>query len=137
MGIVVPTSLAIGDDVEYLLNSVRPMLALNIGGMGAPGQNFYNDLACRYGYQAAAARIQQLYLSGQRREAEAAVPVELVCSISLIAPAGFVRDRAEALAATGVTTLAVHSLGQTHADRVRGIERLADALTLPALHADG
>ena len=68
--------LAIGDgeDVTNLRNLQRSMIALYVGGMGARGKNFYNELACRYGYEKEAAIIQDLYLSGKKREAEAAVP---------------------------------------------------------------
>ena len=64
------------------------MAALYIGGMGARGRNFYNDLACRYGYEAAAKEIQDLYLDGKKQEATAAVPDELVDEIALIGPEG-------------------------------------------------
>src|SRR6185503_9745244 len=58
----------LGDDVDACRNMVKPMLALYIGGMGARGRNFYNDLACRYGYEAAAKEIQDLYLDGKKDE---------------------------------------------------------------------
>ena len=72
--------VAIGDDVEPLLEFVRPALALYIGGMGARGKNFYNDLAVRYGYEAEAREVQDLYLAGKKDEAAAALPEELVRS---------------------------------------------------------
>ena len=61
--------LAIGEESEVapLRELGRPMLALYIGGMGAKGRNFYNALACRYGYEKEAAEIQDLYLAGRRR----------------------------------------------------------------------
>ena len=77
-------ALAIGDDVDHMLDWVRPSLALYIGGMGAKGKNFYNDLAVRYGYEEAAEKIQDLYLAGKKDEAAAAVPDELVRAVSLI-----------------------------------------------------
>jgi F420-dependent oxidoreductase-like protein len=126
MGIMAPGSVAIGDDVEHLLDLARPQLALYIGGMGARGQNFYNDLACRYGYQGEATLIQDLYLEGKKEEAAAAVPLELIRSISLIGPAGYVRERVAAFAESGVTTLAVQSIGATHADRLSNVEMLAE-----------
>jgi hypothetical protein len=94
--------------------------------MGARGQNFYNDLACRYGYQGEATLIQDLYLEGKKEEAAAAVPLELIRSISLIGPAGYVRERVAAFAESGVTTLAVQSIGATHADRLSNVEMLAE-----------
>ena len=62
------------------------MLALYIGGMGAQGQNFYNDLVGRYGYEAEAAAIQDAYLDGRKDEAAALVPASLLEGISLIGP---------------------------------------------------
>ena len=76
--VITGVPVAIGDDVEPLLEFVRPALALYIGGMGARGKNFYNDLAVRYGYEAEAKTIQDLYLDGKKDEAAAAVPDELV-----------------------------------------------------------
>ena len=57
-----------------MLDFARPMYALYVGGMGAKGKNFYNDLACQYGYEEEAAEIQDLYLGGKKKEAEALVP---------------------------------------------------------------
>jgi len=117
-------ALAIGDDVEHMLDWVRPMVALYVGGMGAKGKNFYNDLAIRYGYEKEAALIQELYLSGKKEEAAAAVPVELIRAVSLIGSEGYVRDRVAAFAESGVTTLNVTPLAADTAGRVRLIEQL-------------
>jgi len=104
-------ALAIGEGLEHLRDRERPHLALYIGGMGARSKNFYNDLACRYGYEREAAEIQDLYLSGRKKEAEAIVPSELLEKLSLIGPEGFVRDRIAAHKAAGVTMLDVHPIG--------------------------
>ena len=84
------------------------------------------DLATRYGYGEEAATIQKLYLSGQKREAEAAVPLELIRSISLVGSKSFVADRVASLKQAGVTTLAVHALASSHEARLHDIEMLAD-----------
>ena len=89
--------LAIGDGLEHLRDRHRPQLALYIGGMGARGKNFYNDLVCQYGYEDAARRIQDLYLSGQKQAAMAAIPSELIDSLSLVGTADFVRERITSL----------------------------------------
>jgi F420-dependent oxidoreductase-like protein len=128
MGIIAPVALAIGEDVDHLLDQSRPILALYIGGMGAKGRNFYHDLACRYGYAAEADLIQQLYLSGRKDEAAAAVPLELIRRTSLIGPRGFVAERIAAFAQAGVTTLTVTPLAPEHSGRVAAIETLADLL---------
>jgi F420-dependent oxidoreductase-like protein len=103
--------LAIGDDVGHLQDLERPHLALYIGGMGARKKNFYNDLACMYGYEREAQEIQDLYLSGKKREAEAAVPSKLIESLTLIGPEGYVKDRIAALKAAGVTLLDLIPVG--------------------------
>lgn len=117
-------ALAIGDDVEPMLEWIKPNLALYIGGMGAKGKNFYNDLACRYGYEEEAEKIQDLYLAGKKEEATAAVPDELVRAISLIGTEGFVKERVAAFAAAGATTLNVMPLAADRAGRVALIEKL-------------
>lgn len=95
------------DDLETARNQVKPMLALYIGGMGAKGRNFYNDLACRYGYEEAATSIQDLYLSGKKMEAIHSVPDALVDELSLIGSKEMIRDRLEAWRESAVTTLAL------------------------------
>jgi F420-dependent oxidoreductase-like protein len=107
--IAATVSVLVGDDVESLRNSLKPYLALYIGGMGAKGRNFYNSLVRRYGWEAEAERIQELYLGGHPREAIAAVPDELVDAISLIGPKERIRERLEAWKQTPVTTLIVGS----------------------------
>jgi F420-dependent oxidoreductase-like protein len=94
-----------GDDVRSCLDFVKPMLALYIGGMGARGRNFYNDLACRYGFEAAARRIQDLYLDGKKGEAAAAVPDELADEVALVGPADRIRARLAPWRESGVTTV--------------------------------
>jgi F420-dependent oxidoreductase-like protein len=88
--------VAVGDDLAACRDMIRPNFALYIGGMGARARNFYNDLAKRMGYEAAAAKIQDLYLAGRRREAEAAVPDALIDETSLIGPKERIRDRLQA-----------------------------------------
>ncbi|GHG26035.1 MULTISPECIES: LLM class F420-dependent oxidoreductase [Amycolatopsis] len=124
----VTVALAIGDDVEPLLDWVRPMLALYIGGMGARGKNFYNDLACRYGYEAEAKLIQDLYLDGKKEEAAAAVPLELLRAISLVGPAGYVKERVAAFAEAGVTTLVVNPLQPGREGRVAAVSQLRELI---------
>ncbi|GAA3146477.1 hypothetical protein GCM10020001_082100 [Nonomuraea salmonea] len=101
LDVVAHATLAIGDDVAGLREFGRPMAALYIGGMGAKGRNFYNDLARRYGYEKEAEQIQDLYLEGKKDEAAALVPAELLEKTSLIGSEGFVRDRVRALKESG------------------------------------
>ena len=88
--------IAMGNDLDGCRDAIRPQLALYIGGMGARSKNYYNDLAKRLGYEAAAVKIQDLYLSGQRKEAEKAVPDALIDETSLIGPRERIRDRLQA-----------------------------------------
>jgi F420-dependent oxidoreductase-like protein len=118
--------LAIGEDVTGLRDLMRGMFALYIGGMGARGKNFYNDLACRFGYEDEARKIQDAYLDGRKQEAEALVPAELLEKTALIGPRSYVAERVEALRESGVTTLNVTPLAPTHAERVAAIEEIRD-----------
>jgi F420-dependent oxidoreductase-like protein len=98
-------TVIINDDVKACLGFIKPVLALYVGGMGARGKNFYNDLACRYGFEAAAKKIQDLYLDGKKDEAAATVPDELADEVSLVGPPARIRDRLAAWRESGVTTL--------------------------------
>jgi F420-dependent oxidoreductase-like protein len=99
--------LAVGDDAAQMRDLARPMIALYVGGMGARGRNFYNDLACRYGFEAEAKEIQDLYLDGKKDEAAAAVPDGLLEAATICGPEGYVRDRIAAYKEAGVTSLNV------------------------------
>jgi hypothetical protein len=96
-----------GDEVIALRNLARPMVALYVGGMGAKGKNFYNDVVRRYGFEEAAEKIQDLYLEGKKADAEALVPDELLEATSLCGPASYVAERIAGFAQAGVTHLQV------------------------------
>ncbi len=97
------------DDVQAGRDALKPYYALYIGGMGARGRNFYNDLARRYGYEREAREIQDLFLDGKKREAAAAVPDAFVDEVALVGPAERIADRLAAWRDSGVTTLLVSS----------------------------
>ena len=99
--------VAIGEDVKGMLDFMRPMYALYVGGMGARGKNFYNELACQYGYEKEAKEIQDLYLDGHKRDAEAKVPLEWLEAGNLVGPASYVKERIAAFREAGVTSLQV------------------------------
>jgi F420-dependent oxidoreductase-like protein len=99
--------VAVDDDVASARDAIRPLLAFYIGAMGSRGQNFYNALIRRYGYEAEAERIQELYLAGKRNEAIAAVPDALVDEVSLVGPRERIADRLEAWRESGATTMIV------------------------------
>jgi F420-dependent oxidoreductase-like protein len=102
-------NVLVGDDVPALRDALKPHVALYVGGMGAKGKNFYNALVRRYGWEAEAETIQDLYLQGHVREAIAAVPDELVDAVSLVGPKERIAERLEAWRETPVTALLVGS----------------------------
>jgi hypothetical protein len=83
------------------------MFALYIGGMGAKGKNFYNTLVSQYGFEKEAAEIQDLYLGGNKRDAEALVPTELLEMCNLVGPESYVKERIAAFRESGVTNLQI------------------------------
>jgi F420-dependent oxidoreductase-like protein len=126
LDVIAQTALAIGDDVKGLIDLIRPVQALYIGGMGARGRNFYNNMAVRYGYAKEAAAIQDAYLAGRKDEAAAMIPQELLENVSLIGPKSYVAERVAAMRESGVTTLNVAPMGTTHAERIALIEQIRD-----------
>ncbi|MDP4651051.1 MAG: LLM class F420-dependent oxidoreductase [Haliea sp.] len=107
-------SVALNDDLKAGYDSLRPWLALYIGGMGAKGKNFYNDYATRAGYGEVAERIQDLYLTGKKAEAEALVPDQLLDEVALVGPRERIIERlsswkaAAARGEVGTMLLGVH-----------------------------
>jgi F420-dependent oxidoreductase-like protein len=103
---IAPTvTVVVGDDLAACRDVVRAQLALYVGGMGARGQNFYNALVRRYGYEAEAATIQDLYLAGKHREAAAAVPDALVDEVALVGSKERIADRLDVWCESGATEL--------------------------------
>ncbi len=116
--------MAIGEGMEHLRDLARPQAALYIGGMGARTKNFYNDIFAKSGYAEEAKQIQDLYLSGEKKAAEEAIPAEYLAHSSLVGPESFVRERLQALKESGVSSLNVGLAGQTRAERVAQCDRL-------------
>ena len=120
--------VCVADDVEAAAAAVRGYAALYVGGMGSRKQNFYNQLACRMGFEDAAARIQDLYLEGRPRDAAAAVPFELIDSTSLIGPRERIRDRLQRYADAGVGTLSVAPFAATLPERLHVVRTMAELM---------
>jgi F420-dependent oxidoreductase-like protein len=124
---IAPTvSLCISDDHEQARNTMRAFIALYVGGMGSRKQNFYNQLVVRYGYEAEAKTIQDLYLEGKREEAMAAIPDELIDMVSLCGPKDVVRDRLAAYRDARVGTLGVTPTAFGRDERLEQMRLLAE-----------
>jgi F420-dependent oxidoreductase-like protein len=116
----------VSDDRELARNLNRPLLALYIGGMGSRKQNFYNNLVQRYGFEAAAKEIQDLYLEGKKEDAAAAIPDELIDMVSLCGPRDVVADRIAAFRDAGVGTLTITPLAFGADDRIAQLRAIAE-----------
>ena len=129
LDIVAGGMVAIGEDLDAaaLRDALRPFIALYVGGMGARGKNFYNDIAAAYGFGDAAREIQDHYLAGRKREAEAAVPAGLLEGLTLIGPPGYVRDRVLAFQDTGVTYLNAEPVGPDPVGTIAALRGILDS----------
>jgi F420-dependent oxidoreductase-like protein len=124
---IAPTvNVAIDDDLDRARDLMRPVIALYVGGMGSRKQNFYNALASRYGFEEAAGTVQDLYLDGRRDEAAAAVPDELVDTVTLCGPADRVRERLAVYRDAGVGTLGVTPMAMAKGDRIEQLRQIAE-----------
>ena len=129
LAIAVDVKLMISDDpaeLELGDQRVREYLALYVGGMGAPGRNFYNSLVRRYGFEEAAGEIEDLYRNGRKAAAAAAVPDQLVRTVSLVGPRGYVAERVAALRASGVTAINAAPVAPAISRRVSDIAALKE-----------
>jgi F420-dependent oxidoreductase-like protein len=116
----------ISDDLAAARDAMRPFLALYIGGMGSRERNFYTEQAARYGFEAAARTVQDHYLAGDRPQAMAALPDELIDLVTLCGPAARIRERLAAHREAGVGTLIAAPMAWTHGERVAQLRRLAE-----------
>jgi len=123
-------AVGIGEGLEEMRGMGRHMTALYVGGMGARGKNFYNELFASYGYEDEAKQIQDLYLDGKKQEAAAAIPDSFIEATTLIGPEGFVKDRLAALRESGVTTLNVNLVGNTTEERVQTLDKLRNLVEM-------
>ena len=126
--IVAGGTVAICDDATAtrIRDLGRPGTALYVGGMGARGRNFYNNVFQRYGYEEEAAKIQDLYLDGHKREAAALVPADYLERSSLAGDEGYVRERIAAYKAAGVTRLSINPVGDDPLSLIEKVRSWAD-----------
>jgi F420-dependent oxidoreductase-like protein len=124
---IAPTvNVFVTDDLAKGRDAMRPFIALYVGGMGSREQNFYNQLVCRYGFEQQARRIQDLYLEGKREEAMAAIPDELIDTVSLCGPREVVRERLAVYRDAGVGTLGVTPTAFTAPERLEQLRLVAE-----------
>jgi alkanesulfonate monooxygenase SsuD/methylene tetrahydromethanopterin reductase-like flavin-dependent oxidoreductase (luciferase family) len=131
---VVPTvPVVVDDDLERAAMPIRAYSALYVGGMGSREKNFYNALACRMGFEAEAKVVQDLFLDRRHREAAEAVPREFIDATSLIGGPERIRDRLQAFADAGVTTLSVSSFAGDFEARTATLRVVAEAVEAAGL----
>lgn len=124
---IVPTvSVMVSDDLESARDAMRHYIALYVGGMGSRKQNFYNALVRRYGFEEAAEKVQNLYLEGRKDEAAAALPGELIDTVSLVGPADRVRERIAVYRDAGVGTLMISPMAWTFEDKLAQLRAVAE-----------
>ena len=124
---IVPMVTAmVSDDRESARDAMRHYVALYVGGMGSRDKNFYNALVQRYGFEEAAKTVQDLYLDGKKDEAAAALPAELIDTVSLCGPPDVVRERLAVFRDAGVGTLMVAPMAWTRDDRLEQLRLLAE-----------
>ena len=119
-GVSVVVTDASSGEIQNALNRMKPGIALYAGGMGHRDKNFHNDMMVRRGFPEAAAKIQELYLAGRKREAIEAVPDEFCDAQALIGPAERIRERYKPWENSGATGLTLSCR------RIEGLELMAE-----------
>ena len=122
----------ISDDVDGLINKLRPGMAFTLGAMGSAKTNFYNDAYCRAGYEDVAKEVQSLWVAGNRDEAIRQVPDELITMSNFIGTQSMVAERLNAFKAAGVNTLRISTGGSTWKERTAALEEAMDSISKAA-----
>jgi len=117
----------VGESQKAVLDELRPHMALYVGGMGALGKNFYNDICREYGYEQEAIAIQDLFLAGKRNEAAASVPAEWLELSNVVGPRGRVAERVAAYREAGVTVLAVDPVGPDPVNQIGALREILES----------
>lgn len=119
-------AVGFADDLQPLIDALRPGMAFTLGAMGSPKTNFYNEAYRRGGWQDVATQVQALWVSGKREEAAAQVPDEMIKQANLLGDEAGVKARMQAFKDAGVTTLRVQPLGADMAARLNVLGRIMD-----------
>ena len=122
----------ISDDVDGLINKLRPGMAFTLGAMGSAKTNFYNDAYCRAGYEDVAKEVQSLWVAGNRDEAIRQVPDELITMSNFIGTQSMVEERLNAFKGAGVNTLRISTGGSTWKERTTALEEAMDSISKAA-----
>jgi hypothetical protein len=117
-----------GEDQQKVLDFARPSTALYVGGMGARGKNFYNDICKSYGFEQEAVEIQDLYLDGKKQEAAAKIPSDWLLNSHLVGPKSFIKERLCAFKEAGVTVISVNPIGPDAVQQVELLRTLMDEI---------
>ncbi|MGH2948987.1 MAG: LLM class F420-dependent oxidoreductase [Solirubrobacteraceae bacterium] len=124
---IAPTvNVMVSDDAAAAQDAMRHYVALYVGGMGSREKNFYNELVRRYGFEAAAREVQDLYLEDRKDEAAAALPAELIDTVTLCGPRDRVRERLAVYREAGVGTLMLSPMAWTFQDRLQQLRLVAE-----------
>jgi hypothetical protein len=115
-----------GEAQTKILDFARPNMALYVGGMGARGKNFYNDICRDYGFEKEAVEIQDLYLEGKKDEAASKLPGEWIMNANLVGTPGFIKERVAAFKEAGVTVLSVNPIGPDPVGQVEKLRAIID-----------
>ena len=126
--VVATIPLVVGADARTCADPVRAYTALYVGGMGSRDKNFYNQLACRMGFEEAAAEVQDLFLAKRHRDAAAAVPFEFIDATTLIGPRDRIRERLVRYADAGVGTLSIAPFAGGLEDQLRVVRTMAEVM---------
>ena len=116
----------ISDDLESARNAMRPILALYVGGMGSREQNFYNRLMVSYGFERAAAEVQDLYLEGRKTEAMFALPDDFIDLVTIVGPRDRVKAKITSFRDAGVDTLIVWPIMPDQEERKKQLGLIAE-----------
>ena len=126
MAICVSGWIGFGDDVERMVERLRPSLAFTLGAMGSPKTNFYNEAYRRGGFEDAAIEVQRLWVEGKRDEAASRVPSEMVMQAALLGPEKIVRERIRSYRDAGVSMLRLDPLGSKPSERLDTLGRAVE-----------
>src|ERR1700736_3110196 len=119
-------TVAFGDNLDALVEPLKPAMAFTLGAMGSATTNFYNDAFKRGGWEAAAREVQRLWIAGRRPEAIAKVPPEMVIQANLLGDTEMVRNRIRDFRDAGVTTLRVAPQGRDLAEKLATLGGMMD-----------